>query len=974
MSNTSITNPIHLDPALDAIESEIAEIQQYLDREQIQLTGLASKVKINNHNSYIAVQHSNDNDTPSNKVEFKIGYNRPNKSKSRLSARNAQPKANYSIQPIESLYSTNNQSDKSGKGNKAQIHDIIPSLSHSNQSVDASNVSRSPSKYHTVRDFSSSFNHAAESTYTALHGPNRSTQLDFLADSAQNNAKLLRDKLISSLLQQRRSNRTASPRNFSLPPQSAVNSALQNAREARDSLIEQLLTAREAEKSPKMAQRALVAAPEEKTLSAPAQKSVISLKSAGKVAAEVLTPGKKSKLSKIHMKLARRTFNQSLDLSQSTQLSVHQHAAIHSARNSPQKSTKTQLFDSFEREFKGSHTFQPQINENSAVIDGIVRELDDNYNSTASYTVFHAENSENHKKHGSNDNKSQEISRKFENQEPRDTFSARIDSWERCAAQKEHKLAELRDQTEAEQLKECTFQPKFAAKRNYLQQNQGKSAEIKLSAASAASAAAIKLKAEKSAQKRENSAEEATFQPKITKKAKNLTNYQPIQARLSTINAEKQRKLEETKQKLQKEQEFSFQPKLNSLSLALTAENNREIIENHLEQAKSKKIQLQKQAEQQNFSFKPSVNPVSALILQAKSQIQPENGEFLARQQLSAAEAAKKRAESTELLRKQENCTFRPNIGNSEQILKVSKYRNGAETAQNGGEEGGVVERLYNLDKQRSSAIREQLHQHSYSANYTFKPEINFVSQILAEPTPFSQLSQPNPSSAAANSAENKAENSRKSDLPANYTFKPSMNEYSQQLINSAQLQSNYSKENLGNLVKEIQRDNVEKELLRNLELKEREEKELQSCTFKPEVREFHPQLLSGGEGLASVPGLQRYLELKQLHAHQVEEKAEREKKAFFLHIDARTMKPHDSNITTVFTIPKPFHFETQKKLQNKLKQPQLHAAAQPTQSVPLTAHAEMQKNKDILLQLMQEIEQEQQNLHHTSSKPILAV
>ncbi|RLN80471.1 hypothetical protein BBJ28_00001325 [Nothophytophthora sp. Chile5] len=354
--------------------------------------------------------------------------------------------------------------------------------------------------------------------------------------------------------------------------------------------------------------------------------------------------------------------------------------------------------------------------------------------------------------------------------------------------------------------------------------------------------------------------------------------------------------------------------------------------------------------------FAPKISETSNKIVEQKPEFQMD---FVARQHYFQSRDQEK-MEALEGFcdvdhARGERLTFKPDIGNADHVLKQLRPDRCAESSQ---------QQLYRLtynDPKRAELKKQRLRDQQY-AQCTFKPEINPVSKALGRSSTLDELAHPTldmqqdqPTSkrsppqggrpvAAASSSRaalkqyfaNKRFRSRvalemEEAEKAECTFQPTLIA-SRKPVGCASTSKLYSREpratrsmewkseNLLHLIEaERQKKADEIEAKRNAQ----ELKELEQCTFRPNLRKSGPRKrLPGTKNSPSPPrnaddagraseqpvivrGLGRFLELRELARKQQAEQKQREEKVF---------APNANYEPRSYTVPKPFKLSESSK------------------------------------------------------------
>ncbi|GMG16203.1 unnamed protein product [Phytophthora fragariaefolia] len=258
--------------------------------------------------------------------------------------------------------------------------------------------------------------------------------------------------------------------------------------------------------------------------------------------------------------------------------------------------------------------------------------------------------------------------------------------------------------------------------------------------------------------------QECTFKPKINPTSKsmfNMMDYKPIHHRVSDLQRAKAEYIERIREQLDLEEcgPLSFTPMINpkSREIAHNKLAEREVdayIHERVGKPRTQKVteRLAEDADaaaerrlatQEYFDmlneqpFAPKISETSKRIVEQKPEFKMD---FVARQQYFQSRDQEK-MEALEGFcgmnyAQGEQLTFKPDIGNAEGVLKQLRPDRCVETNQ---------QKLYRLtyNDQREAELKKQRLREEQYAQYTFKPEINPVSKALGRSSTLDELSHP---------------------------------------------------------------------------------------------------------------------------------------------------------------------------------------------------------------------------------------
>ena len=316
---------------------------------------------------------------------------------------------------------------------------------------------------------------------------------------------------------------------------------------------------------------------------------------------------------------------------------------------------------------------------------------------------------------------------------------------------------------------------------------------------------------------------------------------------------------------------LTFKPKINAYSQQLLYNKKKRGNSLVLRGCRDHKFRcLDNTSYEKNFTFTPLVSSFSSSCQ-----------DFLKRQQVLQEKSKAKKAEMIE--RMQKTCfSFTPDIDRTSKII-VETDKNRKSTK--------IEERLLN-DLRQKKDLQADLEQ-KYYGMLKFEPQINQISKALGRSTSLSEIADNSFSQAnRKKEIENKAiEEERK------YNYTPRITKGKQfEYITSSYKQS----ENLLNTIK----GQCELKQKKCNEIKKNKEfEEMKECTFTPKG----VGIIGNYYNKASIRGLERFLELREIAKRREEEAKEREKKVFL-------MNPKMN--ASFFTTPKPFNLHPSNKKQ----------------------------------------------------------
>lgn len=365
----------------------------------------------------------------------------------------------------------------------------------------------------------------------------------------------------------------------------------------------------------------------------------------------------------------------------------------------------------------------------------------------------------------------------------------------------------------------------------------------------------------------------------------------------------------------------------------------------------------------QQPSFAPKINENSSIIVQQKPEFMMD---FVTRQlhfqmqekeKLEALEDFCERAQNDG-----ERITFKPDIGNADAVLRELRPDRFSENKSQ-----KLYRMIYN-DPKKTELKKQRMRDEQYS-KYTFKPAINPISKALGRPSTIDELAQPvntlgldrvnqETSSSLQRRTSTKSSQPSRAALEqyfagkrfrsrvalemeqaekAECTFQPTLISKSRAKGNSSSASKLYTKQRQGksiwrsdNILHLIETDRMKKAEGLEVKRNELELKELQECTFQPNIRRTSDRRASNN-GRANrsptppscqkasrnappcsaeqkpviVRGLGRFLEMKEQAKRLRAEQKQREDKAF---------RPNAAYEPRSYTVPKPFNLSESSK------------------------------------------------------------
>lgn len=461
-------------------------------------------------------------------------------------------------------------------------------------------------------------------------------------------------------------------------------------------------------------------------------------------------------------------------------------------------------------------------------------------------------------------------------------FDHRLQKWQLQHQASREKQMQAKQEKDIEELEECTFQPSINSRSEfYARRSRGCLAE--------ALPERLYHEADRRANLRNKAKEimeadalcSCTFQPKINRKSTGSVGQRaPLHLRLDTLSKQREERARSAHLAEEKRSEHFFQPRISCRSERLV-QRKRDMLyksashgqveclrqlgpveERLYAEAKEKEQRLaalQDVHAEELRSF-PSVDDTSKQICKASVYFQGPQQDFLTRQQ--TFELAKQKRMDVRAQHLETECSFQPRITETSRQLVCNNVELLGETPEE------RIHRLAVRDAERREQTRQELEQ-LHHKDYTFKPEINPVSQALAA----SRLEDgvaASPHERLYRSALSKSRHD--SGHSDDSSFRPQLDRRSSRRF--AHVKSRYARPDLMESIRQEQEKKAEYLLERRREL---EEERNADCTFTPSVTEGFQDI----QKPVAVSGLDRFFELKNLALKKQQEQQEREQRVF---------------------------------------------------------------------------------------------
>eukprot|EP01138_Halocafeteria_seosinensis_P016341 gb/GECG01016672.1/.p1 GENE.gb/GECG01016672.1/~~gb/GECG01016672.1/.p1 ORF type:complete len:1008 (+),score=208.69 gb/GECG01016672.1/:1-3024(+) len=509
--------------------------------------------------------------------------------------------------------------------------------------------------------------------------------------------------------------------------------------------------------------------------------------------------------------------------------------------------------------------------------------------------------------------------------------------FDRYWQERQTKIEQLKRQRQQQERQVCTFKPKTnSAKKgavpdymstdsleNNRQENQenrkpsGRDTSLKAGARLYEEAVRSRTKLEKKRQEKERESEsETTYKPNVNPESiaiVDLAEWKPIHERITDMQREKNERVHQQRLKqYQDNPDLTYQPKIleksekmykgkgDVTSRLLAAGKERE----------SRLMQRKQSLEEENakiYTYKPQVAKSSEQLLQSDPELKDAN--FLERQKKLEEDRTRKMNKYKEALRNVERNvnTYKPNTGNANEILSYTRPERVVESSHE------TYQRLANDDAQRKK-IWHRVMEDEYYKQFKFKPELNETSRAVGRPHSFEELS------SAEESKKKKAQLQKEAEelFATEYTFQPQFTSNPDRVLSGSKKERFRLKfsDDANAVMNRINEWKSQREAKLAEERREREFKDLESCTFVPQREYEDEEQPQQPTGPVVVRGLGRHLELQELAARKQDDYRRRYDEAF--HENARYRDVSEA------TRPEPFQFQLEDEEREKRRQQRL--------------------------------------------------
>ena len=451
----------------------------------------------------------------------------------------------------------------------------------------------------------------------------------------------------------------------------------------------------------------------------------------------------------------------------------------------------------------------------------------------------------------------------------------------------------------------------------------------------------MKMKKDKIKQNyEENQNKEYSFTPEINSYSKVLMDkYQkkPIYERNEEFEKQKTDNIIRMRKEIEKEQKERCKPSINEKSRKLAEQNRynnkngnnmeyQDVYERLYKENINKDTKSLGYRDMKECTFAPKLNPMSNYLLNNNNDdVNNENEDynenlkdFLERQRMY--EELKKEKLQKNKINNNTNYTFKPEINsNSDLLAKCNPDRYGLNN-------NDKYNRLYE-DAQRIKMKKEKL-ENELNNQYDFIPKINELSKYIGRKPDFEELN---------NIQENKIYKQMIKKEEEEYDFKPQIynnNKYKN-------IQSNYKNDNnmLERINEEVQNKNKKIKMMQKI----KENKDIEQCNFMPEINKDVPDFENNKP--MYMKGMARYLGQMEKARQAKRDKEQREREVF--------LTGEGWNKNNGITVPKPFKLSYQNN--KKMEMMKKEREKEEKKDYYYNAKTNESKNREIIKKLLNE-------------------
>tara|TARA_B110000208_G_scaffold171314_1_gene213528 strand:- start:60 stop:1658 length:1599 start_codon:yes stop_codon:yes gene_type:complete len=445
----------------------------------------------------------------------------------------------------------------------------------------------------------------------------------------------------------------------------------------------------------------------------------------------------------------------------------------------------------------------------------------------------------------------------------RRTNTSRAGIWERLqnsSATAQESLREEARKVEAKKMEECTFKPSLGPATSQLQRKRlgGRGGTLESCVDRLHHEADMRVARRQQRQRAMQEAELKSypFRPVLSRETESIvegdeeTDRRPLFQRVHDLQRSKQQALQQLRLSAeQNNKDLSFNPKINQRSEKIIRERiprerrgidiehepvwdrlahgGDELLERRMDELLEHNVEFDRK-----HTFQPELCEKSERIVSAKfSDSGAHPLTFLERQSALERRKQQRQRQSRLMLSAERDCTFHPQVGNTDQILMHVRPQRLAET------EDARVERLSTRDAKRNAAKRERAKEAKY-AQFKYTPEINQISRLFGKASTVEALH------ANERNANLKAEAKRKQEkqFRSEHTFKPRLATAKKSKRKSGGPQGDTFFAKPETMMTRLQQQQEARDARLEATRMEQEAQELDACTFQPTMHRSRPK------------------------------------------------------------------------------------------------------------------------------------
>eukprot|EP00347_Sterkiella_histriomuscorum_P013421 403364769 len=465
-----------------------------------------------------------------------------------------------------------------------------------------------------------------------------------------------------------------------------------------------------------------------------------------------------------------------------------------------------------------------------------------------------------------------------------------------------------------------------------------------------------------------------------------FSNQLPIHERVNHLQKEKNEKLQKLRMKSeQDQQDLTFHPQVNQKSAKITTVKRMEeesrpkdVVERLYQDAANRIDKQMNHTESyhdqlnRDCSFQPHISKTSNYLSEKSDQFNGNLKDFYDRQQAFLTKQQEKRQDNQQKYSQEAQCSFKPEINVTSDIIMESDPKRGAET------EDDRYYRLYKKDSKKQEIVKEMIEKEVYQ-QYTFKPQINKISKTLAKGSSIDELAY-NPKGQQKREMLQEQQETQE----INYcTFRPETTKTKkyQKVESTYKFNDCESLEQFSMNLKQKLKEKQEK--IAKVR-KEREYEQQKDCTFKPSILDKDPATQK--DQVVVVRGLGRHLELKELQKKKEEDKKLREAEVFGLNhkfaINSEELditnpnRPQSASVNVTrlnqtqngaYTVPKPFELSQTKQERKSLLLKELNEKER--QQCTFKPNTNEGRNRKLIKEILEEAEDKENDVEYTQDQ-----